>query len=247
MKMIRIVAGLSSKIGFLAIVAAVSGMATVLAPLTLQAEGLRNPPPGAYAMSRGVARVARVDDATAIFLNPANLLDLDSKSVAFTPSVVGIEREVEADWGGQATTIDNLKMLGGFFAAFPGESDRFAWGIGVSVPYGQSVVYEKDFDFKYLTPHFTELMVISLSPSVAYRISDSVSVGASLDLMWTRLKLHQKYPWQAVSGDPSSPDGAMKFSGEDTVIGGILAVNWDLNENHRFSLTWRPSFKAWMS
>ena len=242
--MIRIVAGLSSKAGLSTLAAAVSGLATLVVPLVVQAEGLRNPPPGAYAMSRGVARVARVDDATAIFLNPANLLDLDSKSVAFTPSVVDIEREVEADWGGEATTIDNLKLLGGFFAAFPGESDRFAWGIGVSVPYGQSVVYEKDFDFKYLTPHFTELMVISLSPSVAYRISDSISVGASLDLMWTRLKLHQRYPWKAITQDPASPDGAMKFSGEDTVIGGILALNWDLNENHRISLTWRPSFEA---
>ena len=62
--------------------------------------------------------------------------------------------------------------------------------------------------------------------------------------MWTPLKLHQKYPWQAITQDPASPDGAMKFSGEDTVVGGILALNWDLNENHRISLTYRPSFEA---
>jgi long-chain fatty acid transport protein len=155
----------------------------MLFPLLVAAEGLRNPPPGAFALSRLGGKLAHVDDATAVFVNPANLLDLDSTSIVIAPALIDIDRDVDADWGGSAGTIENLKVLGGLFAAFPGASDKFAWGIGISAPYGQSVVYEKDFAFKYLTPHFTELMLVSVSPTIAYRVSESFSIGVGLDLM----------------------------------------------------------------
>ena len=166
------------------LMAIVWGAITLLAPSVLQAEGLRNPPPGAFALSRLGGKLAHVDDATAVFVNPANLLDLESNSILIAPALIHIDRDVDADWGGSAGTIDNLKLLGGLFAAFPGTSDKWAWGIGISAPYGQSVVYEEDFAFKYLTPHFTELMLVSVSPTIAYRITDSFSIGVGLDLMW---------------------------------------------------------------
>ncbi len=116
-------------------------MAGVTSPVT-RADGLRNPPPGAFGLSRGAGKLAHVDDATAIFINPANLLDLESKSVSVSPAFIDIDRDIEADWGGYASTIDNLKILGGVYTAFPTDSDNIAWGIGLSVPYGQSVVYD---------------------------------------------------------------------------------------------------------
>ena len=39
------------------------------APSGSQAEGLRNPPPGAFALSRSVGKLTHVDDATAVFVN----------------------------------------------------------------------------------------------------------------------------------------------------------------------------------
>jgi long-subunit fatty acid transport protein len=107
-----------------------------LFPLLATAEGLRNPPPGAFALSRLGGKLAHVDDASAVFVNPANLLDLESTSILISPALIDIDRDVDADWGGSAGTIENLKVLGGLFAAFPGTSDRFAWGIGISAPYG---------------------------------------------------------------------------------------------------------------
>ena len=211
-------------------------------PSVSQAEGLRNPPPGAFALSRLGGKLAHVDDATAVFVNPANLLDLESNSILIAPALIDIDRDVDADWGGSAGTIENLKVLGGLFAAFPGASDKFAWGIGISAPYGQSVVYEKDFAFKYLAPHFTELMLVSVSPTIAYKISDSFSIGVGLDLMWSRLRLRQSYPWQLVTGDPSSADGDMYFKAKGTAVGGIVAVNWDINPDNRISFTYRPAF-----
>ena len=211
-------------------------------PSVSQAEGLRNPPPGAFALSRLGGKLAHVDDATAVFVNPANLLDLESNSILIAPALIDIDRDVDADWGGSAGTIENLKVLGGLFAAFPGASDKFAWGIGISAPYGQSVVYEKDFAFKYLAPHFTELMLVSVSPTIAYKISDSFSIGVGLDLMWSRLRLRQSYPWQAATGDPSSADGNMYFKAKGTAVGGIVALNWDINPENRISFTYRPAF-----
>jgi len=222
--------------------ATICGVIAGYAPPGVQADGLRNPPPGAFALARGAGKLAHVDDATAVFVNPANLLDLDSASISISPAFIDITRDIEADWGGSATTIDNLKVLGGVYAAFPGSSDNFAWGIGLSVPYGQSVVYEKDFAFKYLTPHFTELKLISVSPTIAYRISDSFSIGVGLDLMWSQLKLKQSYPWFLVTGDPTSEPGNMLFEATGTAVGGIIAFNWDINPDNRISFTYRPSF-----
>ena len=224
------------------VTALVCGAIVLFAFPALQAEGLRNPPPGAFALSRLGGKLAHVDDATAVFVNPANLLDLDSKSILIAPALIHIDRDVDADWGGSAGTIENLKLLGGVFAAFPGTSDKWAWGIGISAPYGQSVVYEEDFAFKYLTPHFTELMLVSVTPAIAYRFSDSFSIGVGLDLMWSRLRLRQSYPWQLATGDPSSADGNMYFKARGTTVGGMLALNWDINPQNRISFTYRPSF-----
>ncbi len=207
-----------------------------------RADGLRNPPPGAFGLSRGAGKLPHVDDATAVFINPANLLDLEEDMISAAPAVIDIDRDIDADWGGYASTVDTLKILGGVYAAFPTSSDRFAWGIGLSVPYGQSVVYNKDFAFKFLTPHFTELLVLSLSPTIAYRISDTVSIGVGLDLMWSQLTLEQSFPWMLVTGDPASVPGNMNFGANGKAVGGIVAFNWDVNPDNRISFTYRPPF-----
>src|SRR6266542_3449551 len=51
-------------------------------------EGFRNPPPGAFDLGRAGGRFAHVDDSSAVWNNPANLVDLSAPEAQFTPSVI---------------------------------------------------------------------------------------------------------------------------------------------------------------
>src|SRR2546427_396185 len=53
--------------------------------LQLSAEGLRNPPPGAFNLGRAGGRIAHVDDSSAATQNPANLVDVQGREFQFTP------------------------------------------------------------------------------------------------------------------------------------------------------------------
>lgn len=218
------------------------GLFVLSYPIDTAGDGLRNPPPGAFGLSRGGGKIAHIDDASAAFINPANLVDLSESSFMIDPSFIHIDRQVDAANGASADTTDPLKVLGSLFLAYPSHDDRYAFALGLTVPYGQSVEYDDDFAFRFLTPHFTELKVISFSPTAAIKINDNVLVGVGIDLMWSELKLRQSFPWSAVTMNPSSPDGGMGLEATGYAIGGIVGFTWSINPRHRLAFTYRPPF-----
>ncbi|MEM7392142.1 MAG: outer membrane protein transport protein [Verrucomicrobiota bacterium] len=208
------------------------------------AEGLRNAPPGAYGLGRGGAKVAHVDDASAITINPANLLDLKQPELQIAPAFVYIDRDVRTPDGRRASTTEEFKVLGDLYYTRPAGEGPLAWGIGLTVPFGQSVVYESDFDFRFLTPYFSELKLIDVKPTVAYRVNDRIAIGGGLDLIYSELTFKQHYPWATLTGRATDPDGRMEFESDGFALGFNLAANWDIADGHRLSLTYKPSFKV---
>lgn len=204
------------------------------------AEALRNQPPGSFGWARAGGKIAHVDDATAVTINPANLLYLNQNSVYGSLAFDYITADYRSPQGATAGTEEPLKMLPAAYASFRPSSD-LAWGIGLHIPYGQSVEYDENFLFRYLTPDFSELFVVDLTPAIAWRVNDRLQLGGGLNLSWSRLELRQSYPWAALTGNVTDPDGRVRFTADGFDVGATIGVTWQVTMRQHLAATYRSS------
>jgi long-chain fatty acid transport protein len=221
---------------------------TLLSAAALNAEGFRNPPPGAFDLGRAGGRIAQVDDSSAVQQNPANLVDVTNMQLQLTPTIVYISADFHSPSGQSASTIHPLKLLPDFFASMPLMNDRLAVGFGISVPYGLSMEWDQGSSafqpfagtLRYQTPYFAQLTTINMNPTISFRVCDQVSIGAGLDVMWSDLEFKQFYPWFTFPGSSGTePDGHAKAEGTGFGYGGNLGITWNITEHQRFAVTYR--------
>lgn len=91
-------------------------------------------------------------------------------------------------------------------------NDCFSFGLSVDVPFGLKTDYEENTFARY-SATLTELQVIDVSPSLAFAITDKLSVGVGPD-------------WQRVRAEL------------DTTIGAIAPFNDSSNSNIAYSSAW---------
>jgi long-chain fatty acid transport protein len=168
------------------------------AGMTAWAEGFRNPPPGTFNLGRSGGRIAHVDDSSAVTQNPANLTDLKTAEVQFTPSIVYMGVEFDSAAGQSSETEDPWKLLPNLFMAMPLENTNIAIGLGITAPFGLSVNWDNEGTsafappggvLRYTSAHYAELMTMNFNPTVAFKLTDNLSLGLGLDVMWSRLTL----------------------------------------------------------
>ena len=213
---------------------------------SVMGEGFRNPTIGALDLGRSGGRIAQVDDASAVQQNPANLVGITNAEAQLTPSIVFIRANFQsaAAPGQSANTKDPWKLLPNFFVSAPLKNDRFAVGLGVTVPYGLGNEWNQNTSafapftgsLRYQTPYSSDLQTVNLNPSVAIRLSDSLFIGVGLDVMWSSLTLKQYYPSFLLGG---AGDSNLKADGDGWGIGGNLGLTWKITEHQRFAVTYR--------
>ncbi len=207
------------------------------------ANGFRNPPEGAAALGRVGGKVALADDAAAVAHNPANLTELKGAELEASVTLINTETKYRSPMGG-STTDDPWKYLPNVFYATPIENSRYAAGIGLTTPFGQSTVWDKESVFRYTAPYFAEMKTVNLNPTLAAKMSDKVSVAAGLDVYWSSLDLKQVFPWGMVTGNPLIPDGEVRMQGSGVGVGGNAAVTFRPVPRHIVALTYRSAVKV---
>lgn len=152
---------------------------------------------GARAVSMGGAFVGLADDYTAIFWNPAGAAQFTKKTFGFSgddviPSgsyflahpLLGTLVDAEM------TTTHNFT---GMVAYYHPLSENLVFGLGVYTPSGLTSKWDgADFAaISFNTPYEwkSKIFVISISPSLAYKVSDQLSVGATLNINYGQFKI----------------------------------------------------------
>lgn len=204
---------------------------------TLCADGFRNPPDTAAALGKSGNDMVWVDDAAAALYNPANLVDVPSRQVQLS-ALVGYSH---VDYNGKLGRTETERpwgLLPGFALAWPlhekDERTDLALGLGMHVPYGRHTYWESRGVFRYAAPVSAELMVADINPSLAWRLSDSVSIGAGPDLYYGRLKFRQLLPLY--------PDSRISADAEGYAVGGNAGITWRVTPNQRLALTYHSPF-----
>lgn len=219
---------------------------------SLYADGYRNPPPTAEGIAKSGANSVFVDDASAISYNPANLaLQTDMSIVigttyartenTYSPPNSGLSFQSDGDWN----------MLANMYFSQPIGDKGFAWGLGINTPYGQGISWnQSDFAPSAVptntVPYEAAVMLIDINPTVAFKVSDSVSIGIGLDIYYSELEL------KAIQGvilpsPPFPPNTQQNLNAEGEGsgwgIGANAGVTWLTTEGQRLALTFRSGFE----
>lgn len=207
------------------------GVVTVIAGSTAHAQALRFQPQGAGAAGQGNAFAAQADDASAIHHNPAGLTQVRGVQMVFGIALVGGSIKAKSATGldtrgdyagsvsfpppGHTYLSTNLGAIGNpRFSAF-------TIGLGLTSPFGLRVRFPVDSPFKTAVTS-AELPLIAIKPTIAYKISDALSVGVSADIYTFASFLGEGHveQKQISAGSPGIPAGAeVELNGSGTGAG----------------------------
>jgi len=103
-------------------------------------------------------------------------------------------------------------------------------GVGLNSPFGLKTDYDSDWIGRYQAIK-SEVKTININPSIAYKVSDSLSVGAGLNIQWIEATLTNRIP---VLGQP-----LVTIKGDDYGWGYNLGVLWQATPATRIGLSYR--------
>ena len=199
---------------------------------------------------------AGLDDISTIFFNPAGLMRLPEDGAVvgagfvilpnakFTNQESVIVPGVPAT-GGNGGNIGPTIFIPNLYGAFR-VSDRMKLGIGVTAPFGLAVEYDSDWVGRYQAIK-SELVTININPAVAYQVTETLSIGAGLNVQYAEAELSNAIDFggllasQGASILPQQADGAVNLSGSDWSVGYNFGILYEPTETTRVGLAYRSA------
>ncbi len=149
---------------------------------------------GGSGMGNAYAGASAVStDASTVWFNPAGMLELSKPEMVVAGHVITVKNEF-TDRGTTLNPAFGLAPVSGDTVSDPGGAsaipnfyyvrelkDDLAFGFGVSVPFGNSTDYGREWVGRYQAVE-SAVSVLDINPSLAYRINDQVSIGGGISV-----------------------------------------------------------------
>ena len=193
------------------------------------ASGLGN----AYA---GAAAVA--EDASTIFFNPAGMTRLPGRQIVVVGHLIKPQAEFSgtvspAIGGGTGGDAGSWSFVpNGYFAYRL--TPKIHLGVGLNSPFGLKTEYGPGWMGRYQAIK-SEVKTVNLNPSIAYKLSDTLSLGAGLNIQRIEAVLTSLQPL----GAPPAPTPLVTIKGDDYGWGYNLGALWQATPATRIGLSYR--------
>lgn len=135
---------------------------------------------------------AEANDASTEWYNPAGMVRLKHQQLSvggvFVNTDIRFKGNMNVDTLVFQPQINNVRAQGGNFNFIPNMhyvapiNDRFAFGVGVSVPFGLKTLYSSDSAIRYAGTQ-TSVQAIDITPGLAFAFNKQWSIGAGLDIV----------------------------------------------------------------
>jgi len=185
---------------------------------------------------------ARAQDASTAFTNPAGMIRLEGTQFLASGQLLWSNTEFSIDSGtapllgdedgGRVVGSDGWLPGGGAFLSYS-VSPELKLGFALAGNFGAPLKYDSDWVGRYYVQE-TTLLGISLLPSMAYRVTPKLSLGAGVNAMYGIYK--NKVAINNV--DPAYGDGQLKLDDNDWGWGGNLGLLYEVTSDTRIGLTW---------
>lgn len=220
---------------------------------------------GAQGMGNAFAGGGAVaEDASAAWFNPAGITRLGTQMQA-SGHVIAPTFEFTDAGSVQALGAGTIPLLpgapgindGGKTALVPSMyyvrklDERFSFGIAINAPFGLATEYDRNWKGRYQAVE-SEIIDLNLNPSLAYKISDALSIGGGLSINYIDAKLTNAVDFAAVCArlvggacpNGAAPgqgafDGFAKNTADDISFGFNLGLFYEPTADTRLSLAYR--------
>lgn len=154
----------------------------------------------AKATAMGGAVVGKAVDGSAVFYNPATMSDLKSTTITVGTIVEKPYADVSVNGVAQGHMDPGWFLLPHAYLVQPIGESGFTFGMGIAPEFGIGSKYRNDWDLNWNTTK-TTVEGLSISPNIAYEITDDWSVAAGFRLLYVSFEQHQ-CPYVYNSGLP---------------------------------------------
>jgi long-chain fatty acid transport protein len=150
---------------------------------------------GARGSALAGAVVARADDLSAIFYNPAGLVQLPGFQVMGGFSFFVPRAEIVTHVGGvdTRTLMDSWVSTAPHFFASYQVANRVWLALGLNSPFGLGVKYNDNWPGS-VNIIKANIQTLNLNPTLAVKITDWLAAGAGLDIMYFNFDLQRVLP-----------------------------------------------------
>ena len=217
------------------------------------ASGFRLPGAGVKAMGMGFAFTAQADDPSAIYFNPAGLLQLKGQNIMVGGTYVrenGGEFTGTTPLTGGASANETQKSLNFFipnaYYTKTTPDGYFAYGVGIFAPFGLGQEYG-NANTSIFRNQITkiDLQTIVVNPTIAFKVNEYLNVGVGIDWMYAKAKLN-KTPVNLGIGDNTAGGNNNLYQSALEADGNAWGYNFGLqlipSKNVRVGFNFRSPF-----
>ncbi|WP_435104217.1 OmpP1/FadL family transporter [Arhodomonas sp. AD133] len=239
------------------ILIASSALALAGAMTTAHATGFQIREQSAKTLANSLANAAAgAEDASFMAYNPAAIGNIDGNQVAGGLAFIDADFDLSDGQASAQTPMGPVPYSGS--SGESGESelvpslaakyqfrDDLDLGIALYAPYGLATEYDDDWIGRYHAIE-TELKTIDIQPTINYRLTDRVSLGAGLRFQYADATLTNALDLGAMGAQAGVPgagigqnDGMAEVTGDDWGVGYTIGALFDITERTRFGVSYR--------
>lgn len=180
------------------------------------------------------------EDASTAFQNPAGVFNLESDSEWMVTGIV-LDSSTKFESDQDNTVIGNNggdagdTLFGGALFHARQFNDKWGGAFALNSVAGSALEYDEGFVGRY-TGDQTELLTIALSPSIAYKVNQELSVSIGLNVLYGELELEAAIPPFLLPPTPDNDGRAKIDDGDDVDVSGRASLLWQPTEDWRFAL-----------
>ncbi len=196
--------------------------------------GTRLPDQDAEATARGNAFTATADNPSAIFYNPAGIMQLgdgfDARDGLYGIAVDEKYDPLHGQAGAHSSTAhDPFQPLPQLFMTYHPEHQVFSFGFGIYSPFGSKTEWPDDASFRQAGT-YGSMEFIAFNPVFAVQITRSLSVGVGISANYIDTQLREGL--SPMEGDSFS------FKGDGLSVGGNAGILWKPTERQSVGLSY---------
>lgn len=176
-------------------------------------------------------------DASTIFGNPAGLAKLKRPEISGGLAVLFAKDDISSVQTGASGTSkgDSVPVTAVPFGYFSSPiDDSWSAGVGIYVPFGLINDYENNFQGRY-HGSYSKISVITIQPTIAYRINEKISIGGGPTINRLSGKLNNYLATGALNGGNETE---ISLKGDDTAVGYNIGIMADLTNTTTWGITY---------
>jgi len=186
-------------------------------------------------------RAALANDASTATANPAGMTRLERSQMLAGLQGLFFKSEFDSDSttfsGGDGGDSGDF-IPAGSLNYVHSLTENLKLGISAGSYFGLGVDYDDDWAGRYYVQD-AELVTLGFNPGIGYRINDWLSIGGGVTILYAKLEQKAAINNAVAEGDPTFPDGRIKFEDDDVGYGFNLGVLMEPRIGTRFGITYR--------